>query len=140
VRIRRFSYISNPQLLVIPPEELPAFEYKPYFEGSWRRPYLARFAALFFLTAVIFSGGIVADSTATVIGAILIAPLMTPAIAAAIVMGYTYARYLLKANCTCQIVKWIQMAKGFLWRRSNCLPSLVSLTSQNGCLTDDREI
>ena len=70
-------------------EELPAFDKKLFFEGARRRPYLVRFTVLLFLASIIASGGIVADSTATVIGAMIIAPLMTPIMgtAAAFVMG-----------------------------------------------------
>jgi len=70
-------------------EELPAFEKKLFFEGARQRPYLVRFTVLLFLATVIASGGIVTNSTATVIGAMIIAPLMTPvmATAAAFVVG-----------------------------------------------------
>lgn len=71
------------------PEDVPAFENKLFFEGSRKRPYLVRFAVLLFLSTIIASYGVINDSTATVIGAMIIAPLMTPimAQAAAIVMG-----------------------------------------------------
>jgi uncharacterized hydrophobic protein (TIGR00271 family) len=71
------------------PEVLPQFESKLFFEGERRQRYLVRFAVLMFFATVIATGGVIADSTATVIGAMLIAPLMTPILAttAALVMG-----------------------------------------------------
>lgn len=45
-------------------------------EGAGRK--LSRFWTLLILAAVIASAGVVADSTATVIGAMIVAPLMTP--------------------------------------------------------------
>jgi uncharacterized hydrophobic protein (TIGR00271 family) len=45
---------------------------------------IARFAVLLVLSSVIASGGIVTDSTATVIGAMIVAPLATPIIAVAL--------------------------------------------------------
>ena len=71
------------------PADLPEFEHKLYFEGERRQRYLVRFTVLMFFATVIASGGILVDSTATVIGAMLIAPLMTPIVAttAALVMG-----------------------------------------------------
>jgi len=71
------------------PEEIPAFERKLFFEGPRRRPYLERFGVLLFLATVIATVGVISDSTATVIGAMIIAPLMLPimATAAALVMG-----------------------------------------------------
>jgi uncharacterized hydrophobic protein (TIGR00271 family) len=70
-------------------EELPAFENKLYYEGDRRRSYLVRYLILLLLSSIIASGGIILDSTATVIRATIIAPLMTPvmATAASFVMG-----------------------------------------------------
>ena len=48
------------------------------FDGPDARRKLSRFWTLLCLAAIIASAGIVADSTATVIGAMIVAPLMTP--------------------------------------------------------------
>ena len=71
------------------PEDVPKFEDKLFFEGERRRPYLERFFVLLILATIIATAGIIGDSTATVIGAMIIAPLMTPimAMAAALIMG-----------------------------------------------------
>jgi uncharacterized hydrophobic protein (TIGR00271 family) len=52
------------------------------FEGT-RDPYV-RFAVLLLLSTVIATGGVITDSTATVIGAMIVAPLMTPIMAASL--------------------------------------------------------
>jgi hypothetical protein len=49
-----------------------------FFEGPEGKRRLTRFWLLPLLSAVIASAGVVSDSTATVIGAMIIAPLMTP--------------------------------------------------------------
>lgn len=49
-----------------------------FFEGPERSRRLSRYWLLLPLSAVIASGGVVSDSTATVIGAMIVAPLMTP--------------------------------------------------------------
>jgi uncharacterized hydrophobic protein (TIGR00271 family) len=49
-----------------------------FFEGPERNRRLSRFWLLLPLSAVIASSGVVTDSTATVIGAMIVAPLMTP--------------------------------------------------------------
>ncbi len=69
--------------------DLPELEGKLFFEGERKQRHVAQFSLLLFLSAVIATPGIVADSTATVIGAMLIAPLMIPIVAttAALVMG-----------------------------------------------------
>ena len=71
------------------PEDLPKLESKLFFEGTKRRLNIERFAVLLFLSTVIATYGVLGDSTATVIGAMIIAPLMTPimATATALLMG-----------------------------------------------------
>jgi len=49
-----------------------------FFEGPERGHRLSRYGLLLPLSAVIASAGVVSDSTATVIGAMIVAPLMTP--------------------------------------------------------------
>jgi uncharacterized hydrophobic protein (TIGR00271 family) len=49
-----------------------------FFEGPDRSRRLSRYWLLLLLSAVIATAGVVSDSTATVIGAMIIAPLMTP--------------------------------------------------------------
>ncbi len=63
---------------------------KLLYEGPSVNAKLTRFVVLMFFSGVIASGGVLTDSTAVVIGAMLIAPLMTPlmAIAISIVMGW----------------------------------------------------
>lgn len=60
-----------------------------FFEGPEWRPFLARFGTLIVLSTLIAGLGLVASSAAVVIGAMLVAPLMTPilAVAGAIVHG-----------------------------------------------------
>jgi uncharacterized hydrophobic protein (TIGR00271 family) len=71
------------------PEDVPGFEAKLFFEGAQRRKDLEQFTVLLFLSTVIATYGVLGDSTATVIGAMIIAPLMRPimATAAALVTG-----------------------------------------------------
>ena len=70
-------------------EELPVFKNKLFFEGTKRRVNLERFTVLLFLSTAIATYGVIGDSVATVIGAMIIAPLMRPimAITAGLVMG-----------------------------------------------------
>jgi uncharacterized hydrophobic protein (TIGR00271 family) len=49
-----------------------------FFEGAERTRRLSRFWLLLPLSAIIASAGVISDSTATVIGAMIVAPLMTP--------------------------------------------------------------
>ena len=65
------------------PADVPAFEAKLFFEGAKRRKDREQFVVLLFLSTVIATYGVIGDSTATVIGAMIIAPLMRPIMAAA---------------------------------------------------------
>ena len=69
--------------------DIARFKEKLFFEGAKRPLNLERFGVLLFLSVVIATYGVIGDSTATVIGAMIIAPLMTPimATAAALVLG-----------------------------------------------------
>jgi len=71
------------------PAYLPAFEDKLFLEGPQTARRLTNFFALLFFATVIATYGVLSNSTATVIGTMLVAPLMEPMMAttAAVVMG-----------------------------------------------------
>jgi uncharacterized hydrophobic protein (TIGR00271 family) len=60
-----------------------------FFDGAEWIPYLKRFFALIVLSTAIAAFGLIADSSAVVIGAMLVAPLMTPmlAVSTAVIYG-----------------------------------------------------
>ena len=71
------------------PAYLPAFEDKLFIEGPQQARRLLNYFALLLFATVIATYGVLSDSTATVIGAMIVAPLMGPIMAttAAVVMG-----------------------------------------------------
>jgi uncharacterized hydrophobic protein (TIGR00271 family) len=71
------------------PAYLQAFEAKMFIEGALTARRLTNFFVLLLLATVIATYGVLSDSTATVIGAMIVAPLMGPimATAAAVVMA-----------------------------------------------------
>lgn len=71
------------------PEYLEAFEKKLFISGPRSARRLTNFFVLLLLATVIATYGVISDSTATVIGAMIVAPLMGPimATAAAVVVG-----------------------------------------------------
>lgn len=71
------------------PDYLPTFEDKLFIEGVYARRRLLNFFALLLFATLIATYGVLSDSTATVIGAMIVAPLMGPIMAttAAVVMG-----------------------------------------------------
>lgn len=74
----------------LPPEERARIFDELFFEGSRRTPYLWRFGALMTFSSAIAALGLLNNSAAVVIGAMLIAPLMTPilGLSAAIVQSW----------------------------------------------------
>jgi uncharacterized hydrophobic protein (TIGR00271 family) len=68
-----------------------------FFEGSAAMRKLSRFWLLLVLSAVIASAGVVSDSTATVIGAMIVAPLMTPILGIVLSVVLTDARNLVRS-------------------------------------------
>jgi uncharacterized hydrophobic protein (TIGR00271 family) len=70
-------------------EDLGRMRDQVFFEGPDFNRRLTRFWLLLLLAAVIASAGVVSDSTATVIGAMIVAPLMTPILG--IVLGVVVA-------------------------------------------------
>lgn len=85
-----------------------------FFEGAELAPYVSRYATLMVLSVIIASLGLVGDSTAVVIGAMIIAPLMTPilALAASLVMAWPrrqlVAALILLGGCAAGVaVAWL---------------------------------
>ena len=64
--------------------DLPRIHRQLFYDGEDRRRNLERFGILMFFATLIAAYGVIGDSTATVIGAMLIAPLMTPVLAIAV--------------------------------------------------------
>jgi hypothetical protein len=87
-----------------------------FFEGPERKRRLSRYWLLLLLSAVIASAGVVSDSTATVIGAMIIAPLMTPILG--VVLGVVTAdranlgRCPYSAGCRCRRRGGAELAAG----------------------------
>ena len=71
------------------PDYLPAFEDKLFIEGQQTARRLTNFFALLLFATIIATYGVLSNSTATVIGAMIVAPLMGPIMAttAAVVIG-----------------------------------------------------
>ena len=67
------------------------------FTGPFARDKYTRFSVLLLLSTVIATGGVIADSTAAVIGAMIVAPLMTPVMAMAFGVTTGNARNMARA-------------------------------------------
>lgn len=75
-------------------EDRDVLKSKVFFEGPTAPTRFARFAALMLFAAVIASVGVVVESTAVVIGAMLIAPLMVPLMGTALAVSMGWPRRL----------------------------------------------
>ncbi|MDX1556088.1 MAG: hypothetical protein R3212_08685, partial [Xanthomonadales bacterium] len=87
-KIRWRDYFSGRELS--PEERRAVLEDLFVFGKEHQAGYLMRMAVLLVLSTVIASAGLLSDSAAVVIGAMLVAPLMNPVMAAAgaVVMGW----------------------------------------------------
>jgi uncharacterized hydrophobic protein (TIGR00271 family) len=86
-------------------------------DGEEFRPYLGRFVMLIVLSAGIASFGLLADSAAVVIGAMLVAPLMTPITATAAATVTARNRRLLAALGVIALGTLAAIAVGYLTAR-----------------------
>ncbi len=68
-----------------------------FIEGPWTSRTSSRFWVLLVLAAIIATSGVVADSTATVIGAMIVAPLMTPILGVALSVVLSDRPHLLRS-------------------------------------------
>lgn len=83
-------------------------------DGDEFAPYLGRFAALTMLSAGIAAFGLLADSAAVVIGAMLVAPLMVPITAAAAATVLAQNRRLVRALLVIAFGMFLAVAVGYL--------------------------
>jgi len=81
---------QRPKRRSLSPEQRREILNELFFEGAARAPYIKQFYSLLTLAGIIATFGLIIDSTAVVIGAMLLSPLMTPilGIAASLVMGW----------------------------------------------------
>ncbi len=84
-----------------------------FFEGPERSRRLSRYWLLLPLSAVIASGGVVSDSTATVIGAMIVAPLMTPILG--IVLAVVLADGANLRRCVLLVIAGAAAVVGISW-------------------------
>ncbi len=91
----RFLLKLNPVDRVMSDEERAAVTGELFFEEHERRLYLWRFFVLIVLSTLLAALGLVANSVAVIIGAMLVAPLMTPIMAAAASLVLTDIRRLI---------------------------------------------
>ena len=68
-----------------------------YIDGPIRGRMQSKFWILLLLSAIIATAGVVADSTATVIGAMIVAPLMTPILGTALAVVLADRRHVLRS-------------------------------------------
>ncbi len=107
-----------------------------FYEGDRFRPYLFRFATLMALAVVIAVLGVVADSAALVIGAMLLAPLMTPVLALAAALTMIWPRRLSRAAI------WVGLASvgaiALSWLVAMAVPGGQALALPNELLSRTR--
>jgi uncharacterized hydrophobic protein (TIGR00271 family) len=112
------------------PAYLEAFEAKMFIQGPKTARRLTNFFVLLLLATVIATFGVLSDSTATVIGAMIVAPLMGPimATAAAIVMGSARRAVRSLALVAVGVVSVILLSWVLTWG----VPNIIISLTENG--------
>jgi uncharacterized hydrophobic protein (TIGR00271 family) len=110
----RRAHASN---LGFDPQYLEAFESKLFIGGPKTARRLTNFFVLLLLATVIATFGVISNSTATVIGAMIVAPLMGPimATAAAVVMGSAQRALQSLVLVAAGVVSVILLAMALTW-------------------------
>ena len=91
-----------------------------FFEGPEGKRRLSRYWLLLLLSAVIATAGVVSDSTATVIGAMIIAPLMTPILG--VVLGVVAADGVNLRRCLLLLVAGAAAVVTLSWLLGHLVP------------------
>jgi len=100
-----------------------------FFEGPERSRRLSRYWLLLLLSAVIATAGVVSDSTATVIGAMIIAPLMVPILG--VVLGVVTADRANLERCLLLLVAGAAAVVALSWLLGHLVPYPV-IAATNG--------
>lgn len=106
----------------LPLEERGRILDEMFFEGDRRIPYLWRFYALIVFSSAIAAFGLLNDSAAVVIGAMLIAPLMTPIMAFAAALAQTWMQRQIESLTI--VVTGSMLAIGVGWLLAVLIPRL----------------
>jgi len=115
------------------PAYLEAFEAKMFIQGPKTAQRLINFFVLLLLATVIATFGVLSDSTATVIGAMIVAPLMGPIMgtAAAIVMGSAQRALSALALVAAGVVATILLS----WLLAWAIPDVIISLTYNSQIT-----
>jgi uncharacterized hydrophobic protein (TIGR00271 family) len=95
------------------PEQLTAVTKEVFYDGSEWVPFLWRFSVLIVLSTLIATLGLVEDSVAVIIGAMLVAPLMTPILTVAAALALSDIRHLARGIGV--LLYGIVLAVGVAW-------------------------
>jgi uncharacterized hydrophobic protein (TIGR00271 family) len=101
-----------------------------FFEGDDQHTRLSRFWLLLPLSAVIASAGVVGDSTATVIGAMIVAPLMTPILGIALAAALADRTNLLRSVALVVLGALAVIAVGYAMGLITAVPVVAADNSQ----------
>lgn len=114
------------------PDYLEAFERKMFIEGPQSARRLTNFFVLLLLAATIATYGLLSDSTASVIGAMIVAPLMGPIMAttAAVVMGSAQRTLRSLALVVVGVISVIALSMALSW----VVPDVAISFTENGQL------
>src|SRR5262245_45414454 len=127
---RRPPVEVRPMAMSVHPADLARMRDQLFFEGEHQRTRLSRFWVLLPLSAVIASAGVVGDSTATVIGAMIVAPLMTPILGVALAATLADRENLVRSVLLVVLGALVVIAIGFVIGLVTAVPVVAADNSQ----------
>jgi uncharacterized hydrophobic protein (TIGR00271 family) len=107
-------------MLSVSTEDIARMRDNLFFEGPEATRKTTRFWVLLLLAAIIAAAGVTGDSTATVIGAMIVAPLMTPILGIALAIVLADRANL--ARCLLLVVAGSIMVIGLAWLMGHAVP------------------
>jgi uncharacterized hydrophobic protein (TIGR00271 family) len=112
------------------PHDLDRMRSNLLFDGPDARPKLSKFWVLLLLASCIASAGVVGDSTATVIGAMIVAPLMTPIMGTVLSITTSDRANLVRSVALVAAGAAAGIAVGYLFGLISAIPVVADTSSQ----------
>jgi uncharacterized hydrophobic protein (TIGR00271 family) len=137
MRVRLLLWLSSisdrsegTRMLAVTSDDVVRMKDALFFEGEQRRRKFSKFWTLLPLAAVIATAGITSNSTATVIGAMIVAPLMTPILGTALAIVLADRRNVLRSVLMVLAGALLVIVMGYLLGLLSPVPEVAATNEQ----------
>src|SRR5690349_12969148 len=137
MRVRLLLWLSSisdrsegTRMLAVTSDDVVRMKDALFFEGEQRRRKFSKFWTLLPLAAVIATAGITSNSTATVIGAMIVAPLMTPILGTALAIVLADRRNVVRSVLMVLAGALLVVVMGYLLGLLSPVPEVAATNEQ----------